>query len=196
MSNPLVKPLNSEDKELKKLIKFYDETLGFCPNSIKTMFIRPQIAYAFINLNKAVMENKGELSSKIKRLIGYLASTVSGCRYCQAHTIRAAERYGSDDKQLNEIWDFKESSAFTEKEKIAFEFTIASSSIPNQVNDKISSELREHWDDGEIVEMLGVISLFGFLNRWNDSMGTPIEEGALESGNKFIKNWNPNKHIS
>ncbi|MAQ22160.1 MAG: peroxidase [Flammeovirgaceae bacterium] len=196
MSNPLVKPLNSEDKELKKLIKFYDETLGFCPNSIKTMFIRPQIAYAFINLNKAVMENKGELSSKIKRLIGYLASTVSGCRYCQAHTIRAAERYGSDDKQLNEIWDFRESSAFTEKEKIAFEFTIASSSIPNQVNDKISSELREHWDDGEIVEMLGVISLFGFLNRWNDSMGTPIEEGALESGNKFIKNWNPNKHIS
>ena len=51
-------------------------------------------------------------------------------------------------------------------------------------------------DSGEIVEMLGVISLFGFLNRWNDSMGTPIEEGALESGNKFIKNWKPNKHIS
>ena len=196
MSNPLVKPLKSEDKELKKLIKFYDETLGFCPNSIKTMFIRPQIAYAFINLNKAVMENRGGLSSKVKRLIGYLASTVSGCKYCQAHTIRAAERYGSNNKQLNEIWDFKESSAFTEKEKIAFEFTIAASSIPNQIDDKISLKLKEHWDDGEIVEMLGVISLFGFLNRWNDSMGTPIEEGALESGNKFIKNWNPNKHIS
>ena len=196
MSNPLVKPLNSEDKELKKLIQFYDETLGFCPNSIKTMFIRPQIAYAFINLNKAVMENQGELSSKVKRLIGYLTSTVSGCKYCQAHTIRAAERYGSNNKQLNEIWDFRESSAFTEKEKIAFEFTIAASSIPNQVDDKISSKLREYWDDGEIVEMLGVISLFGFLNSWNDSMGTPIEEGALESGNKFIKNWNPKKHIS
>ena len=50
------------------------------------------------------------------------------------------------------------------------------------VDEKISSKLREHWDDGEIVEMLGVISLFGFLNRWNDSMGTPIEERALESG--------------
>ena len=196
MNNPLVKPLQSGDKELSKLIEFYNETLGFCPNSIKTMFIRPQIAYAFINLNKAVMENKGTLSSKIKRLIGYLASTVSGCRYCQAHTIRAAERYGSDDKQLNEIWDFKNSTAFSKKEKVAFEFTIASSSIPNHVDEKISSKLREYWDDGEIVEMLGVISLFGFLNRWNDSMGTPIEEGALESGNKYIENWNPKKHIS
>jgi uncharacterized peroxidase-related enzyme len=196
MGNPLVTPLQSDDKELNKLIKFYNETLGFCPNSIKTMFIRPQIAYAFINLNKAVMENKGELSSKIKRLIGYIASTVSGCKYCQAHTIRAAERYGSNNKQLNEIWDFRESTAFTDKEKIAFEFTIAAASIPNQVDNEISSKLREHWNDGEIVEMLGVISLFGFLNRWNDSMGTPIEEGALESGNKFIKNWNPKKHIS
>ena len=88
MNNPIVKPLQSDDKELNKLIKFYNETLGFCPNSIKTMFIRPQIAYAFINLNKAVMENKGELSSKIKRLIGYLASTVSGCRYSKSHTIK------------------------------------------------------------------------------------------------------------
>jgi len=124
MNNPLVKPLQSDDKELNKLIKFYNETLGFCPNSIKTMFIRPQIAYAFINLNKAVMENKGNLSSKIKRLIGYLASTVSGCRYCQAHTIRAAERYGSDDKQLNEIWDFRKSTAFSKKENVndALEF--------------------------------------------------------------------------
>ena len=55
MKSPLVKPLKSEDKELNKLIKFYNETLGFCPNSIKTMYIRPQIAYAFINLNKDVM---------------------------------------------------------------------------------------------------------------------------------------------
>ena len=141
MKSPLVKPLKSEDKELNKLIKFYNETLGFCPNSIKTMYIRPQIAYAFINLNKAVMENRGELSSKVKRLIGYLASTVSGCKYCQAHTIRAAERYGSNNKQINEIWDFKESSSFTEKEKIAFEFTIAASSIPNQIDDKISLKL-------------------------------------------------------
>ena len=120
MKKPLVSPLKEESRELKKLIKFYDETLGFCPNSVKTMFIRPEIAYAFINLNKAVMENKGRLSSKMKRLIGYIASTVSGCNYCRAHTIRAAERYGANRDQLNDIWDFRTSKNFKEKEKIAF----------------------------------------------------------------------------
>ena len=160
------------------------------------MFIRPEIAYAFINLNKAVMENKGRLSSKMKRLIGYIASTVSGCNYCRAHTIRAAERYGANQYQLKDIWDFRTSKSFKQKEKIAFEFTIAASSIPNQVDDTISDELRKFWDDGEIVEILGVISLFGFLNRWNDSMGTRIEEDANKSGKKFIDDWNPIKHSS
>ena len=196
MNNPLVKPLNKESKELKKLIKFYDETLGFCPNSVKTMFLRPEIAYSFIELNKAVMENKGQVSSKLKRMIGFVSSRVSGCNYCQAHTIRAAERYGASKNQLENIWDFRENKDFSKKEKIALEFSIAASSIPNGVDEDLSREIRKYWDDGEIVEMLGVISLFGFLNRWNDSMGTRIEEAAEKSGKKYIKGWNPQKHKS
>ncbi len=44
--------------------------------------------------------------------------------------------------------------------------------------------------------MLGVISLFGYLNRWNDSMGTSIEEGAVESGSQYLgkHGWNKGKH--
>ena len=69
MKKPLVYPKSSEnDKELKKLIEFYNETLGFCPNSIKTMHIRPRIAYAFIEMNKAVMDNKGRVTSSLKRM--------------------------------------------------------------------------------------------------------------------------------
>ena len=44
--------------------------------------------------------------------------------------------------------------------------------------------------------MLCVISLFVYLNRWNDSMGTNIEEGAVESGNKYLGKYgyNVGKH--
>ena len=38
MKQPLVYPKSEEDdKDLQKLIEFYNETLGFCPNSIKTI---------------------------------------------------------------------------------------------------------------------------------------------------------------
>ncbi|MDZ4714243.1 MAG: carboxymuconolactone decarboxylase family protein [Cytophagales bacterium] len=197
MKRPLVYPKSStEDAELQKLIEFYNETLGFCPNSIKTMHIRPRIALAFIEMNKAVMENSGRVTSALKRLIGYISSYTSGCQYCQAHTIRAAERYGAIQDQLENIWDYKTHPSFSSAERAALDFAMASSIIPNSVTDELAQNLRNFWDDGEIVEILGVVALFGYLNRWNDSMGTEMEEGAVESGDKLLKHkgWSRGKH--
>ncbi len=50
---PLVKPLDYDhDDETKKLAEFFNETLGFCPNSVLTMQHRPAISKAFIILKK------------------------------------------------------------------------------------------------------------------------------------------------
>ena len=197
MKRPLVFPKSSvDDVELQKLIEFYNETLGFCPNSIKTMHIRPRIAMAFIEMNMAVMENKGRVTSALKRLIAYVSSNATGCKYCQAHAIRAAERYGASQEQLSNIWEYKTHQSFSEAEKAALDFAIACSIIPNAVTDEIADNLRKYWDDGEIIEILGVVALFGYLNRWNDSMGTEMETGAIESGEKLLgaKGWSVGKH--
>lgn len=194
---PLVEPLAADhDAEVAELARFFNETLGFPPNSVLTMQRRPAIAKAFIALNKAVMDNKGRVTSEQKRLIGYIASLTAGCRYCQAHTARAAERYGGSDERLAHIWNYERSDLFTPAEKAAFAFAQAASSVPNAVDEAIGAELRKHWTDDEIVEILGVIALFGYLNRWNDSMATSIEAGAVESGEKYLgdRGWTPGKH--
>ena len=76
------------------------------------------------------------------------------------------------------------------------DFSVAASQVPNTVDENIQKRLHQYWDDGEIVEILGVVSLFGYLNRWNDSMGTSIEKEATESAEKFLtkKGWNKGKH--
>ncbi len=195
---PLVTPLSSEhDLETKKLAEFFNETLGFCPNSVLTMQRIPAISKAFINLNKAVMANQGRVTSALKRMIAWVSSNASGCRYCQAHAIRAAERYGAAQEQLDNIWEYKTHPAFSDAERAALDFSLAASVIPNAVNTKIKKELYKYWDEGEIVEMLGVISLFGYLNRWNDSMGTTLEEDAIDSGSQFLgkHGFEVGKHI-
>lgn len=194
---PLVTPLPADhDPEVAELAKFFNETLGFPPNSVLTMQRRPAIAMAFIALNKAVMENQGRVSSDLKRLVGYLASLNAGCRYCQAHTIRAAERYGAGEEKLAHIWEFRTHPAFSDAERAALEFALAASSVPNAVDDAVAAELRRYWDDGEIVEILGVVALFGYLNRWNDSMGTTLEAPARESGEQYLSGhgWTAGKH--
>ncbi|MGS2725792.1 carboxymuconolactone decarboxylase family protein [Psychroserpens sp. BH13MA-6] len=183
----LVTPLSADhDPETKELAKFFNETLGFCPNSVLTMQHRPAISKAFINLNKAVMANEGRVTSALKRLIAWVSSNATGCRYCQAHAIRAAERYGAEQEQLDNIWDYRTHSAFSEAERAALDFSLAASQVPNAVNAEIKNNLYKYWDEGEIVEMLGVISLFGYLNRWNDSMGTTMESGAIDSGYQYL----------
>jgi uncharacterized peroxidase-related enzyme len=195
---PLIAPLPADhDAEVAELARFFNETLGFCPNSVLTMQRRPAIAKAFIQLNMAVMENRGRVTSDLKRLIGYVASLTAGCRYCQAHTIRAAERYGAAAEKMTHIWAFRTHPAFGAAERAALEFAVAASSVPNGVDDGVSAELRRHWDDGEVVEILGVVALFGYLNRWNDSMGTSLEKPAEESGQAYLggHGWNRGKHV-
>ena len=192
---PLVEPQkNIESKEVRELVKFFNETLGFCPNSVLTMQIKPGLAEAFVNLNKAVMKNEGSLTSEFKRLIAFVSSNTTGCRYCQAHTIRAADRYGSTQDRLNNIWDYMNHDCFSDKEKIALAFTEAASKVPQKVTLQMEEEIKELWSEKEIIEIMSVISLFGFLNRWNDTMGTSLESDAQSSAEKYLANWDIGKH--
>ena len=97
---------------------------------------------------------------------------------------------------LNNIWEYKTYPAFTEGERAAFDLAVAASQVPNAVSEEIAENMRQHWDEGEIVEIMGVIALFGYLNRWNDSMGTQLEEPAAADGTKLLgqKGWNRGKH--
>ena len=193
----LINHINTiEDAETKELVKFFNETLGFCPNSVLTMQKNPALAKAFINLNMAVMENHGALTSEFKRLIAFISSNTTGCRYCQAHTIRAAERYGASKERLENIWNFEQSDCFSDQEKVALKFTREASKVPVATTKEMEEELKQHWSENDIIEIMSVIALFGYLNRWNDVMGTSLEEDAVESANQYLKDqgWDIGKH--
>lgn len=194
----LIKPLQEKEFELELLeeVQFFKGPLGVIPNSVKTMARRPAIARAFTDLNVAVMECHGAVTGEQKRLIGYMTSLVSGCRYCQAHTALGAKRFGSTEERLKDLWTYRDSPHFSEAEKAAFDFAMAAASVPNAVDEDIETRLKAHWSDDDIVEILGVVALFGYLNRWNDSMGTTLEELPTQIAEEHLsdKGWDAGKH--
>jgi uncharacterized peroxidase-related enzyme len=194
----LVRPLeeNEFDADLLEFVQFFKGPLGVIPNSVRTMARRPGIAKAFTDMNIAVMKCEGAVTPEFKRIIGYVTSYVSGCRYCQAHTILGSQRFGSSEERLNDVWNFAASPHFTDAEKAALAFAHAAALVPNSVTDEIGAKLREHWEDDDIVEIMAVIALFGYLNRWNDSMGSALEELPIEAGEKYLGNtdWEVGKH--
>ncbi|NJM44395.1 MAG: carboxymuconolactone decarboxylase family protein [Brachymonas sp.] len=176
-----LKPLSPETTpELKSHFDFFLGTLGFTPNSVLTMQRKPHLVKAFAQLNAAVMSPEGEVDLGFRRLIGHLASKASGCLYCQAHTLLGAKNFGISEEKMAAVWNYASSDLYSPAEKIALDFSLAAASQPNAVTDEMFADLSKHWSEGQIVEILGVVAMFGFLNRWNDSMATPLESVPLQ----------------
>ncbi|MGI9613783.1 MAG: carboxymuconolactone decarboxylase family protein, partial [Acidimicrobiales bacterium] len=114
----------------------------------------------------------------------------------QAHFANNLVNANIDEEKLENLWDFEQSDLFSDAERSALRFALAASQVPNGVTDELFDELRMHWDDGQIVEMLAMISYTGFLNRWNDSLATAIEEKAAGVATKHLgaTNWHAGKH--
>ena len=113
-----------------------------------------------------------------------------------AHTAGGSLRFGVDEKKVAAIWEYRTSSLYTEAERAALDFAIAAASQPNAVTDGLFERMKRHWTEGQIVEIAATVALFGFLNRWNDTMATPLEEEPIEVGKKFLAphGWNVGRH--
>jgi AhpD family alkylhydroperoxidase len=109
-------------------------------------------------------------------LIALASSLSSGCKYCQAHTSHGAERAGMENEKIVDILNYVESTKYSDKEKAVLDLSFAAGKTPNQSTQKHFDNLKEHFSKKEIIDIVSVISLFGFLNRWNDTMGTSLED--------------------
>lgn len=183
--------------ELADDFELFESILGFVPNSLLTMQRRPDIVKAFGQLTRAVMDPGGSVDPAFKRVLAHMASHAAGCQYCEAHSLVAAELKGMDREKLAALWDYRDSPLFSEAERVAMDFALGAASVPNGVDDELFARMAKHWGEGEIVEILAAISLYGFLNRWNDSMATDLEESPRRMGQEMLgrKGWSGGKHV-
>jgi alkylhydroperoxidase family enzyme len=81
-----------------------------------------------------------------------------------------ARRHGWSEEQVAELANFRDRADFTEAEKAALELAERATLQPNGVDDKFWNELRKHYDEGEIIELLAAIGLFNYFNRFNNAL--------------------------
>jgi len=184
------------DPELRETLQHFVNTLGFVPNSLLTMQRVPAIAKAVVQLNRAVFAPTGKVDRGFKRLIAHVASLAAGCQYCKAHTTVSATRHGIEHEKMAAIYEYRTSDLFTERERIALDFAMAAASVPNGVTNELYDSVADHWTEEEIVEILGVVCMFGVFNRWNDSMATPLEDEPFDVASDLIgdRGWDAGKH--
>ena len=194
---PNIEPLRREQlPEFEKLFQAVESALGFVPNSYYTMGHRPEILQAFSRLTAAVFGPSSTVSTELKQLVALMASTSAGCRYCQAHTSGSAARAGAGPDKVAAVYEFESSALFSDAERAALRLARDAALVPNATTPAHFETLKKHFTDEQIVELMSVISLFGWLNRWNDTMATELEDEALDfaSGTLGAAGWQPGKH--
>ena len=193
---PHVEPLPWEaNPQFIERFQHYQNTRGFVPNSILTMQRRPAIAQAFMDLNKAVLY-EGTVAEELKMLVSLVTSQASGCRYCQAHMSNLASLYKASDEKIRAVWSFESSPLFSAAERAALRLGYHAALVPNEATAADFDELKKHFDEDQIVEIVATIALFGYLNRWNDTMATTLEPRAVEVAGRAIGavGWRAGKH--
>ena len=193
-----MKPLPAETTpELRDDFDIFDKILGFVPNSLLTMQRRPKMVTGFGALTKGVMDPEGAVDLGLMRLIAHFSSRAAGCQYCEAHSLVAAKIHDVSQEKLDAIWDYQSSPLYSEAERAALDFALAAGSVPNAVDAELFKRMRQHWSEEQIVQILGAVCLYGFLNRWNDSMATDLEETPREMGEKVLSSggWTGGKHV-
>ncbi len=182
--------------EVKDELGFVAMAMGFEPNSMKIMAHRPDILRGFLALMGAVVGPEGALDPGLRQMIAHITSSAAGCRYCQAHTAHGAEHAGVAREKIEALWSYADSPLFTEAERAALALAQAAGSVPNQAEAAHFEALKVHYSAAEIVEITAVIAAFGFLNRWNDTLGTTLEDSPLAFAEASLRasGWSAGKH--
>ena len=161
--------------EFKDLFDLVESFMGYLPNAYLLMADKPDLMQAFAKMSASVF-SADVLDIPSKQLIALASSLSAGCKYCQSHTSHGAERAGVPNEKIAEILNYHTSEYYEAKEVALLDLAFASGEVPNKATKAHFEKLKEFYSKEQILEVVAVISFFGFLNRWNDTFGTEIEE--------------------
>ena len=174
-----------------EMVTLYDEIFaqrGNVPNMFRTMAHRPEIFRTMMAHFAAVL-NTGTVSTALKELVIVRTSQINETPYCLASHTQLARKLGWSDEQLTHLAEWPDRGDFTEREKAALRLAETVTRNANALSDEQFADLREHFSEGEIVELLCSIGLFNYFNRFNNALRMestkPGEGGAAEAAREM-----------
>jgi alkylhydroperoxidase family enzyme len=172
--------------EFEDYFREIEQLAGYLPNAFLTVAHQPALLRGLQALS-AALRSLNSVDTGLKVLMSHLASSAVGCRFCEAHTSKTATANGVAAAKITSIWEFETSDLFSDPERVA----------PNAVTDQHFADLREYYDDAQIVEMIAAVCNFGFWNRWNDTVATDLEQPVYELANALLspRGWTAGKHL-
>jgi uncharacterized peroxidase-related enzyme len=183
--------------EVAEHMERWQKQKGYPPNSWLTMLRKPRVFRAYRELHSAVMMEPGEVPKGLKFMIAEVVSMATGDPYCAAHNAENAAHLGGVElAKIESLAQFRTSALFDEAERAALELADAAGYSPSRVTDSHFDELKKHYSEDVIVEIVAVLALLGWLNRWCMTLAPELEPDAAAFAEKHLapSGWTPGVH--
>ena len=150
--------------------------------SAKRMYGRPLEPTQIIAHHRPLLLGYGAIAMAGERFaksvdehLKYLAmlrtAQLVGCEWCLDFGSWMAQRAGGSEEQLRDLSHWRESARFDSLERLVLEYAEAMSRTPVEVSDELFAQLREHFDERQIVELTMAIGLENLYSRTNWALG-------------------------
>lgn len=160
------------------------------------IFTWPELMEPFKRVAEIVMLEPNDLPRQLRSEAFTMASVAVGCMHCQSHGAYSLHLLGVSPDRIRDIWSFEQSGEFTEAERAALRLARDAALVPTAVEPEHFVALREHYSERQIVELLAVISLAGWYNRWNNAIATVTDQESIDWARQHLTSvgWELGKH--
>jgi len=162
-ANPLIRAIYGlVSRELQKMTGKKGRLTGDIPIRAH----RPRVLIGYLRFEKAVA-TKPRVDQRLRALAVLKSAVMQGCEMCQDIGSHEARTAGIRDEQVLDLYRYRESEHFDRIERLVCDLAVGMTVTPVQVSDQLFAELQEHFDDGELVELVNLIAVENLRSRFN-----------------------------
>jgi alkylhydroperoxidase family enzyme len=130
---------------------------------------QPKMMFGMGKFNQAVRKGKS-VDERLKYLVELKGAQMIGCEFCVDLGSQICRHSGFSDEELLALARYRQSDLFTEREKLALDYTVAVMRTPVEVTDELVARMKEHFSDEQLVEITALLTVVN-LDRFNAAFG-------------------------
>lgn len=157
---------NQIEEIAREVYERFEKQTGKVPEWVKVMAHNPKILKEFTELFKVIM-GEGKIEPLLKWKIAFVISDSLKCPFCVDVTIKMLKSLGATDQVVEKV-EKGEIENEDEKELLALvkEVTLKA----NVCTPELLTELKKDFSEKEIIEIVSIIGLFNYINRFNNTL--------------------------
>jgi alkylhydroperoxidase family enzyme len=164
-AGPMVRLVYRLGPRMTKKLTGRDPQNGSGLEPVEIWAYRPKMMMGMGKFNQAVRKGKS-VDERIKNLVELKGAQMIGCEFCVDLGSQICRNSGFSDDELLALAHYRHSDLFTDREKLALDYTVAVMRTPVEVTDELFAQMKEQFSDEQLVELTAFLTLVN-IDRFN-----------------------------